>query len=179
MTYGIVQAGEEVIGGVPYIRTGDIKNGRINTKELRHTAPKIAARFSRSRVSEGDLVMSIRATVGTVAKVTSDLEGANLTQGTARIAPGERIDGTYLLYYLRSERAQRWIQGEVKGATFREITLEKLRQLPIRVPPNESQTRFARTARQVQCECVRGIEYENRLVDFFKSLQHKAFRGEL
>ena len=31
--------------------------------------------------------MSIRATVGTIAKVPRSLDGANLTQGTARIAP--------------------------------------------------------------------------------------------
>ena len=42
VTYGIVQAGEEVPGGVPYIRTGDIVDGKINQIKLRHTDPQIA-----------------------------------------------------------------------------------------------------------------------------------------
>ncbi len=85
VTYGIVQAGDEFPGGVPYIRTGDIVNGEIRLEGLRHTDPALAAKFARSRVVEGEIVMSIRATVGTAAMVPRDLEGANLTQGTARI----------------------------------------------------------------------------------------------
>ncbi len=88
VTYGIVQAGEEFPGGVPYIRTGDIVGGEIPTGRLRRTDPQIAARFTRSRVDSGDVVISIRATVGTTALVPVALQGANLTQGTARIAPG-------------------------------------------------------------------------------------------
>ena len=34
ITYGIVQAGENLKNGVPYIRTGDIKNGKILTEKL-------------------------------------------------------------------------------------------------------------------------------------------------
>lgn len=45
VTYGIVQAGEEYPGGVPYIRTGDIVDGEILQSDLRHTNPEIAARF--------------------------------------------------------------------------------------------------------------------------------------
>lgn len=89
VTYGIVQAGPEFAGGVPYIRTGDLVDGNIATRELRKTDPAIAARFGRSKVNTGDIVMSIRATVGTTAMVPPALDGANLTQGTARIAPSE------------------------------------------------------------------------------------------
>jgi len=129
VTYGIVQAGEEYPAGVPYIRTGDIVDGEIVQPGLRHTDPAIAARFHRSRVEAGEIVISIRATVGTTAVVPPDLDGANLTQGTARIAPGSRVDRTYLLYYLRTSGTQHWISLQIKGATFREITLSRLREL--------------------------------------------------
>src|SRR5208283_2432317 len=123
ITYGIVQAGEEFSGGVPYIRTGDIVDGEIVRDGLRHTDPTLADRFTRSRVQPGEIVMSIRATVGTTALVPLDLDGANLTQGTARIAPGEHVDGFYLLHLLRAPGTQHWISRQIKGATFREITL--------------------------------------------------------
>jgi type I restriction enzyme S subunit len=135
VTYGIVQAGDEYPGGVPYIRTGDIVDGEIRCSGLRHTDPSLAARFNRSRIQSGEIVMSIRATVGTTALVPAVLDGANLTQGTARIAPGPRIDKLFLLYFLRSSEAQLWISKQVKGATFREITLTRLRDLPVRFPP--------------------------------------------
>src|SRR5439155_10326718 len=128
----------------PYIRTGDIVEGEIVLDGLRHTDPQIAARFSRSRVETGDIVMSIRATVGTTALVPEELHGANLTQGTARIAPGQSVEQCYLLSYLRTAGTQHWIGRQVKGATFREITLARLRELPVSVPPIEVQRDFTR-----------------------------------
>ena len=87
--------------------------------------------------------MSIRATVGTTALVPICLDGANLTQGTARISPGEFVNGAYLLQYLRMPSTQAWIQRQVKGATFREITLARLRELPVLIPPMATQEAFA------------------------------------
>ena len=61
VTYGIVQAGEEFPGGIPYIRTGDIVDGEIDVSALRHTDPAIASRFIRSTVRTGEIIMSIKA----------------------------------------------------------------------------------------------------------------------
>ena len=180
VTYGIVQAGEEYPGGgIPYIRTGDIADGEIVQSGLRHTDPAIAVKFLRSRVETGEIVMSIRATVGTTALVPPRLDGANLTQGTARIAPGDFVERTYLLQYLRSSAAQHWIKLQIKGATFREITLSRLRQLPVLVPPLSAQSEFAR--RMAAMEKLRALHRESlsHLYGLFNALQHRAFRGEL
>jgi len=179
VTYGIVQAGDEHPGGIPYIRTGDIVDGEIKRENLRHTDPKIAARFDRSRVEAGEIVMSIRATVGTTALVSSDLDGANLTQGTARIAPGESTDRLYLLAFLRAPGTQHWISRQVKGATFREITLTRLRELPVAVPPLDLQRRFAREVAAVDKLKSAHRASLAKLDALFASLQHRAFRGEL
>jgi type I restriction enzyme S subunit len=143
VTYGIVQAGEEFPGGIPYIRTGDIVDGEIDLSALRHTDPAIASRFMRSTVRTGEIIMSIRATVGTTAIIPPCLDGANLTQGTARVAPGKYVNGVYLLQYLRMPSTQVWIQRQIKGATFREITLARLRELPVLIPPMAIQDKFA------------------------------------
>ena len=179
VTYGIVQAGDEFPGGVPYIRTGDIVDGEIVQSGLRRTDPRIAARFDRSRVSGGDIVMSIRATVGTTALVPNELDGANLTQGTARIAPGGETDRFYLLSCLRAPGSQRWIERQVKGATFREITLARLRQLPVPVPPLALQKAFA--CRVSQTETVKSSLRESlgTFDSLFGALQHCAFNGAL
>ena len=179
VTYGIVQAGDEFPSGIPYIRTGDISDGRIHVRGLRRTDPRIAERFPRSRVRVGEIVMSIRATVGTTAEVPAALDGANLTQGTARIAPGNVVTGAYLLEYLRSAATQRWIQRQVKGATFREITLKRLRELPVMVPPLGEQQEFAvrrRTVGHLRLAFESSLDGFDRL---FASLQQRAFRGEL
>ncbi|TWJ25278.1 type I restriction enzyme S subunit [Micromonospora endolithica] len=179
VTYGIVQAGEEFAGGVPYIRTGDIIDGEIAVAGLRHTDPEIANRFARSSVSPGDIVMSIRATVGTTALVPAGLDGANLTQGTARISPGGSTNGTYLLHYLRSSAAQHWISRQIKGATFREITLARLRELPVALPPMPLQEEFAQRVKALDELRTLQRTHLAELDGLFASLQDRAFRGLL
>jgi type I restriction enzyme S subunit len=179
VTYGIVQAGPEFPGGVPYIRTGDLVGGSIRTEGLRRTDPAIAARFSRSRVDAGDIVMSIRATVGTTAVVPAALAGANLTQGTARIAPGENVKLDYLLEYIRAESTQRWIAAQVKGATFLEITLGRLRELPVAVPPLDLQNEFSAIAQKMRQQISRSSSQAVFTDSLFVSLQSRAFSGQL
>lgn len=134
ITYGIVQAGPHIEGGVPYIRTGDMSADRLVKARLLCTSRRIADSYRRSEVRAGDIVMAIRATVGKVLPVPDDLEGANLTQGTARLAPNNRTSGEFLLWALRHQRAQDAILAEIKGTTFAEITLAALREIPVAAP---------------------------------------------
>ena len=81
--YGIIQPGPKLDDGVPYIRGMDIERGRIIVDQLMKTSAEIAQRYSRSSLKAGDVVLGIiRATK--VAVIPEALEGANITQGTAR-----------------------------------------------------------------------------------------------
>ncbi len=179
VTYGIVQAGPHIDDGVPYIRTGDIQDGKIKIEGLLRTSKEIAQSYKRSEVNTGDLVMSIRATVGTIAPLPDELDGANLTQGTARISPGPTVMKDYLLWAIRSESSQQWIQKQVKGATFKEITLGKLRELPILVPPMRLQKEFKAISDKCNSlisNTITSMEYYDIL---FNTLLQRAFNGEL
>ncbi|EIL89203.1 type I site-specific deoxyribonuclease subunit rmeS [Rhodanobacter sp. 115] len=62
------------------------------------------------------------------------MDGANLTQGTARIALSVRTNPSFLLWAIRHHRAQKSILAEIKGTTFAEIALADLRQVPLAAP---------------------------------------------
>ncbi len=134
ITYGIVQAGPHVEGGIPYIRTGDMSGEELVRDEMLCTSSLIAASYSRSQIRKGEIVCAIRATVGKVLPVPQDLDGANLTQGTARIAPNSQTHTGFLLWAIRCARVQREISLTIKGTTFMEITLGDLRKLPVAAP---------------------------------------------
>lgn len=142
ITYGIVQAGPHFDGGVPYIRTGDMSGTRLDRASLLCTSRRIADSYRRSEVRAGDIVMAIRATVGKVLPVPTDLDGANLTQGTARLAPNERTDAEFLLWAIRHQRAQDSILAEIKGTTFAEITLASLREVLLAAPADIAEQRL-------------------------------------
>ena len=174
VTYGIVQAGPEMENGVPYIRTKDISNGKIQENNLRHTDPEIARKFERSMVREGDLVISIRATVGTIAMTPSSLDGANLTQGTARISPGDSVTGDFLLWHIKSQGSQQWISQQIKGATFKEITLTRLRTLPVMIPPLKLQNLFTQYV-----EHINSLFEKIEDADILSSTKSKAIIQEM
>ena len=143
ITYGIVQCGPHVENGVPYIRVSDMNSPVLDVSGMLRTSQVIASQFSRSQVKEGDVVYALRGKIGEVRNVDQSVAGANLTQGTARLSPSSRMDSTYLLYCLRSQVALRQGDLAAKGSTFREITLESLRQIQLAIAPLPEQRAIA------------------------------------
>ena len=139
ITYGIVQAGPDIPDGVPYIRTSDMSGDQLPAEGYLRTSPEIDQAYARSKVSAGDLVIAIRATVGKPLIVPPLLEGANLTQGTAKFSPSAIISARFAQLVLGSAGASSEFERISKGATFKEITLEMLRNFRVPVPPTGEQ----------------------------------------
>ena len=145
ITYGIVQAGDEVPGGIPYIRPVDMtdSDGVVDDVLLPRTSYEIAAAYQRSALEPGDLVVSIGPSFGKVMIVPAPLRGANLTQGTARVAAGSGINNRFLYWALQAQTVKAHWGAAVGGATFRALNLGPLCETPISVPPPDEQRRVA------------------------------------
>lgn len=143
ITYGIVQCGPHIRDGVPYIRVSDMDEPELTVDAMLRTSKSIASKFARSTVEEGDLVYALRGKLGEVRQVRAELAGANLTQGTARLSPNDRLVSDYLVWAMRDPRAVRQAALEAKGTTFREITLADLRRIKVLVPPKPEQRAIA------------------------------------
>ena len=145
ITYGIVQAGPDTEGGVPYIRPVDMVEhvGVPDPSLLLRTTREIAMTYQRSIVRPGDIVVSIGPSFGKTMIVPPELDGANLTQGTARVAVGGGADRNFLRWALQSTLAVDHWNGAVGGATFRALNLEPLARTPIPVLPIERQRAIA------------------------------------
>jgi len=150
ITYGIVQCGPHVPSGIPYIRVSDMDGPILDTEKMLCTSSQIASRFRRSEVRHGDIVYALRGRLGDVRSVPLDLDGANLTQGTARISPGLSVHSPFLLWALRNPEVVLRACAESKGTTFMEITLSDLRQIKIAVPPEPEQVRIASTLSDIE-----------------------------
>jgi type I restriction enzyme S subunit len=145
ITYGIVQAGPDTPGGIPYIRPIDMTqySGVGNLESLQRTTPEIARSYQRSAVAAGDVVVSIGPSYGKTMVVPHSLAGANLTQGTARVAPAPGILARYLYWALQSAISRQFWDSSVGGATFRALNLEPLGRTPIPLIPLKEQRRIA------------------------------------
>jgi len=99
--------------------------------------------FRQLQKSSNDLVFALRGTPGLVLKVPPELNGANLTQGTARVTPGPNVDPDFLLYAIGSDSVQKDIMRRLKGSTFREISLGELNKVRVQIPPLPEQRKIA------------------------------------
>ena len=142
ISYGIVQAGPHVEGGIPYIKSSDVK-GIITPKKLQCTSKEIHYKYRRSAVHPGDIVFSLRGNIGESAIVPETLSEANLTQGTARISVGNNHCNLFYYYQLQSEKLLNRINALSKGSTFKEISLEELRKVKVLSPPYTEQNKIA------------------------------------
>ena len=146
IVYGIVQAGPEFPGGVPYIKSSNV-GAKIDPVSLSRTSPAIAHKYRRSVVRPGDIVFSLRGNIGQLSTVPETLPEANLTQGTARISTNGRALNAFVAEALKSPDLQKRIDIVSKGSTFREISLEELRNLELPLPPLPEQRKIAEILR--------------------------------
>lgn len=145
LTYGIVQAGPHVEGGVPYIRPVDMRatSGVLDESALQCTSPDIAHAYERASLRQGDVVLSIGPSFGKVMVVPESLQGANLTQGTARLAPGHEVSGRWLYWVLQARPTVTFWEAAAAGGTFKALNLGPLGETPVRLVAADEQRRIA------------------------------------
>jgi type I restriction enzyme S subunit len=179
ITYGILMPGPDLPEGVPYVRVLDMQAGRILIDQVRRTSEEINREYRRSRLRAGDLLLSIRGRVGRTAVVPDELDGANITQDTARLAARSEEDTIFLRGCIETPGMQRLLRRLTKGGAVKGINLGDVRRLPVPLPPTRDRARFAEISRNVE-QLIQGqrdalAESKN----LFASLSQRAFRGEL
>ncbi len=163
VSYGIVQPGDPVDDGVPFVQTTNMTTGNFDLKELQRTSAEIAKLYPRSRLSGGEVLLGIRASIGAAHVVPATLMGANLSRGVARIVPNDRIVNRYLVSFLGTDAVSRYWQLCKQGSTFNEVSIETVRELRVCVPPL-----------QEQCEITRIVEDESECFDTLAAEAQKA-----
>lgn len=183
ITYGILKPGPELETGVPYVRVADFPGDKLNLTTVRKTSPAMDEAFKRSRLKPGDLLLSIRGTVGRIVVIPEELDGANITQDSARLSIQAAVNRDYILWYLRSPLAQDRMRGATKGVAVRGINIGDVRALQIPLPSLAEQHEIVRRvetlfafADRLEARCAAARKQAGQLTP---ALLAKAFRGEL
>ncbi len=183
ITYGILKPGPELKQGVPYVRVADFPGNRLNLESIRNTSAEIDAQFKRSRLLAGDFLLSIRGTVGRIVETPDELEGANITQDTARLTIGSRVVRRYVHLALLAEATQARMQSAVRGVAVKGINIGDVRALQVPLPPFDEQLEIARVVDSFFQSCSQIEARYTAAHDQAKRLEQlllvKAFRGEL
>lgn len=140
--YGIVQAGSFRPGGVEVLMIRDLE-GDFRTN-LHRTSPSIDSAYARSRVVPGDLLLSIKGTIGRVGIVPDHFAG-NISRDLARIRFSSSVSPSFARQYCLSPTGQHRLALAVVGTTRAEISIHVLKELPFPVPPVAEQELIAQS----------------------------------
>ena len=165
--------------GVPEVRGELIKaDGTLekNKSKYRYISSQTSSRFPKTILSEGDLVMSVRGTIGKIAIVKKDLVGANITANLIKIA----LDKTrglpqFILFLMRGNHFKSLLQQASASTTIQTIKAPSLKSCKIPLPPLSLQKEFVEKMEQIEVMRVRMEASRVELDGLFASLQNEAF----
>ena len=177
--FGIVYENE----GVPEIR-GELigKDGKLDTNpsKLRFIAQATSDKFSRTQLTAGDLVMTVRGTIGKIGIVPAELSNANMTANLIRISPARSIiDPVFLLHVALGPYFLNQLSKASSSTTIKTIKALDLKVIPIPLPPLDLQQRFAAIVESIEEQKTRQRAHLAELDTLFASLQSRAFCGDL
>ena len=136
-TYGVVQPGAALEAGKPLIRVNNFRDTRIDLTDVMYIAPEIEAKYSRTRLKGGEVLITIVGSVGQVAVVPSRLCGFNVARAVAVIHPLPHIAPEWIALCLRSPLSQHLLGSRANTTVQTTINLKDLRALPVPLPPVE------------------------------------------
>jgi len=181
--YGILKPGPDTDGGVPYVKVMNIKGGRVELDKIRRTTAEIALQYRRATILTGDILLTIRGTVGRLAVVPPELDGGNITQDTVRVAVLGGVDRDFVFWYLHSPLVQQYFEVNQKGVAVRGINVGDVRPLEIPVPSKAEQREIVRqvtTALRWIDRLAAEATSARKLIDHLnRAVLAKAFLGEL
>lgn len=106
ISYGVVQPGLPVINGIPIVRVNNFRDTRIDVSEIMKISSEVEAKYSRTRLEGGEVLLTLVGSVGQVAVVPKNLKGFNVARAVGVIHPHSDISPEWIAICLRSELSQ-------------------------------------------------------------------------
>ena len=178
---------EYVERGIPEIRGALIKeDGTLETDltKYRFISKETSEGYSRTVLREGDFVLSVRGSMGKVALVPNELDGANMTANLIRISPNRTfVYSPFLKLVFLSTYFQNALEELSPQTTIRTIKAPMLKSISIVLPPLAEQKRIAIELQAKMEEAEKLKASIGKQLEAIKALPQailrKAFRGEL
>ena len=130
---------------VPFLRIVNIQDGHIilNQKTRYINSQVHNTILKRTKLENGDILISIAGTLGLSVVVTPELEDANINQDFARVVLKEGINPYYVISFLNTKFGTSQIFQRSYGATHPHLNHPKIKSILIPLPHREIQDKIA------------------------------------
>ena len=135
-------------GDVVMVKAQNVKNGKLNRKDLSYISSDVSNLLPRSQLAAGDVVMTyVGANIGDVAVIDDECK-YHLAPNVAKIRPdAEKYNSLYFMYMLMFLNS--YIVGNSADTAKAALGMERIRKLKIFAPPIDLQEQFAAFVKQV------------------------------
>ena len=172
---------EYIPEGVPEVRGAALsKEGLINKLDSeRYISAETNENFPRTQLTKGDIVMTVRGTMGKIGLVDSRYNGANITANLLRLSPKTRVaDGCFLKWQFLSEYFSQNLDATSPQTTIKTVTIPQLTKIRLPLPSLEEQI-IIRAYLDKTCAAIdKTIEAKQKQLEILdalrKSIIHKA-----
>lgn len=142
ISYGIVQQGNHIDGGVPVVRPVDLHCKYVGRIFLKCTSSQISDSYRRTILRGDELLLCVRGTTGIIALATKELKGCNVNRGIVPLFFNNDIDRLFIYYQLQTPKVQETIATNTMGSALRQINIKDLRTIKLVLPPLAEQKRI-------------------------------------
>ena len=162
-------------GDVVMVKAQNVKNGKLNCKELSFISKEVSDLLPRSQLDPGDIVMTyVGANIGDVAIIEDDGRKYHLAPNVAKIRPDSEVyDSTYFMYMLMFLNA--YIVKNSADTAKAALGMERIRKLTVFIPPIRLQNQFSYFVKQVDKSKVAVQKALDETQLLFDSLMQQYF----
>jgi type I restriction enzyme S subunit len=179
INYGVVQPGDDYVGGVPLIRVGDLANGRVDRSILKRINPTIEAKYARSRLKGIEILIACVGSVGSIALASDHDTGSNIARAVARIPISSNARRVFVAEQLKTKSVQKYFLNELRTVAQPTLNIKQLSETIIMLPPDKLQEVFSSRLAFVNKLRQSHVSHLIELNALFASFQYRAFCGEL
>ena len=126
----------------PYIRITDLTWNWIKKENLQYIEDQVFSKISRYIVNNGDIILSIVGSIGSVARIDDELDNANLTENCVKFVNLKNIGSNYLFNFLISELWQGEIIRNTVWAVQKKLPIYGIQNMEILIPTKDIIQRF-------------------------------------
>lgn len=161
----------------PYIRITDMRDGYVETNQIRYVPIDIQKQIARYTISVDDIFISIVGTIGLVGRIPERLNNANLTENAAKISvtKPEVIDTDFLCYFLRSSFGQEQIKSLTVGSTQPKLAIFRIQEIKIPTIPISTQKKIADTLKSIDQKISINTQISRNLESMAKAIFKEWF----
>lgn len=161
-------------GDVVMVKAQNVKNGKLNRKELSFISKEISDSLPRSQLEPGDIVMTyVGANIGDVAVIDNEYK-YHLAPNVAKIRPNAEVyDSIYFAYMLMLLNS--YIVKNSADTAKAALGMDRIRKLHVFVPPIDIQRNFSEFIKQVDKSKLAVQKSLEKTQQLFDSLMQEYF----